>query len=91
MASTQKNVQELKQALDTDKVIIGTDRTIKGLKQGNVVKIFLSENVAENVKDDIEHYASLSKVEVVHLPFPNDELGTVCKKLFSISVVGISR
>lgn len=91
MASTQANVQELKKALDTDKILIGTDRTIKNLKQGAVAKIYLAENVAAHVKNDIEHYAKLSKAEVVMLPFPNDELGAVCKKPFAISVVGLLR
>ena len=91
MASIQKNVQELKQALDTDKVIIGTDRTIKSLKQGNIVRIYLSENVSNDIKDDLEHYAKLSDVEIIELPYPNDEFGTVCKKPFAISVVGILR
>jgi large subunit ribosomal protein L30e len=91
MASTQANIQELKKELNTDKILIGTDRTLKSLKQGNVIKVYLSNNVAEEVKQDIEYYAGLSKVELVSLPFPNDELGAVCKKPFSISVVGLLR
>ena len=42
MASTQANIQELKKELDTDKIIIGTDKTLKSLKQGNVIPYLIN-------------------------------------------------
>ncbi len=83
------NIDEIKKALKEDKAVVGTDRVIKNLKLGNVSKVFLTSNVPEEVKSDIGYYSGLSKSEVVGLDIPNDELGTVCKKPFSISVLGI--
>ena len=40
---------------------------------------------------DIVEYAKLSDVEVVDTAVPNDVLGTLCKKPFPISVIGLRR
>lgn len=80
---------EIKNLLGDDKLVIGTDRSMKNLRQGNVQKVFLSSNCNAETVEDFEHYANMSEVEVEHLEAPNDELGVVCKKPFSISVISI--
>ena len=82
-------MKEIKKLLESDKLIIGKERTMKYLKKGELVKIFLANNVDESSLKDIEYYAGLGKVEVDVLSFSNDELGTFCKKPFSISVMGL--
>ena len=80
---------ELKKLFKSKSLIIGTERTIKSLKKGGIDKVFLSSNCPENVEKDMNYYASLSKAEVVKLHYPNDELGVICKKPFSISVLSL--
>ena len=48
-------------------------------------------HIAQNVENDISHYAKLAKVDVAKLKLPNDELGVLCKKQFLISVLGIAK
>ncbi len=79
----------LKQALTEGKVVIGTQRVLKLLKQGKLKKIYLSSNCPDKVLSDIQYYSKMTKVAVVKLKKPNDELGTFCKKPFSISVLGV--
>ena len=81
------SIIELKKALKGD-VIFGTDRVIKKLKLGKLKKVFLAKNCKEEVKEDILYYAKLAKTEVIELKIPNDEVGMVCRKPFSISVLG---
>ncbi|MBD3248677.1 50S ribosomal protein L30 [Candidatus Woesearchaeota archaeon] len=83
------NIDDIKKALKEEKAVIGTDRVMKKIKLGKISKVFLTSNVPEEVKEDIDHYSELSKAEVVGLDMPNDELGTICKKPFSISILGI--
>lgn len=64
---------------------------MKALKEGNIKKIFLASNVNPQILEDIEYYKELSGVEVVELKESNDELGIVCKKQFSISVIGLKK
>lgn len=83
--------QEIRKASEDKILIIGTDVTVKNLKLGKLKKIFLAQNCEATDKDDIMHYASLNEVEVVELTQANDELGVVCRKPFSISVVSIKK
>jgi large subunit ribosomal protein L30e len=83
------SISEIKTALKEGKVIIGTERTLKNLKLGKVSKIFLTSNCPEDVEEDVKYYSKLAKVEVVKLRQPNDELGALCKKPFSVSVLSV--
>ena len=85
------SISEIKKALKEEKAIIGTERTLKNLKLGKVSKVFLTSNCPASVKEDIKYYSKLAKVEVVQLKQPNDELGALCKKPFSISVLSIAK
>lgn len=82
------NIDDIKKTVKEGKAVIGTDLVIKSLKLAKLSKVFLTLNVPADVKEDIEHYSKLSNVEVISLQVPNDELGTLCKKPFSISVLG---
>ena len=82
---------EIKNAIKKNKLIIGTENTLKSLKLGKLVKIFLSKNCPANIVNDIKHYAKLSATEVVQVDMGNDELGIVCKKPFLISVLSIEK
>lgn len=87
MAKKTIKITDIRTAVKNKKAIIGTKSTIKNLKLGKLSKVYLSSNCSETVKKDILYYAKLAKVEVVELPYPNEELGVLCKKPFSISVL----
>ena len=80
---------EIKKLIKTKNLVIGTERTIKNLKLGKVDKVIISSNCSENVVNDLNYYGALSKAEIVKVSYPNDELGVICKKPFSISVLSI--
>ena len=67
--------------------IVGTQRSLKQLKLGHVEKILVSSNCPQSVEKSINHYANLNGTEVHKLDYPNDELGIICKKAHSISVL----
>ncbi len=83
------SASEIKKMLKSGNIIIGTERTIKNLKLGKVQKVLLSSNCPAGVEEDISYYAGLSGAEAHKLDYPNDELGTICKKPFSISVLAL--
>ena len=80
---------EIKKMLKSSNVVIGTERTMKGLKLGNVQKVLVSSNCPGSVENSINYYAGLSGAEVHKLDYPNDELSVICKKPFSISVLAL--
>ena len=81
-------LKELKKDLGKN-IVIGTERVLKGLKQGKMGRVYLSSNCPDKVKEDIEQYKDLFGAELVQLSFPNDELGHISKKQYHISVLGI--
>ncbi|MBW2993772.1 50S ribosomal protein L30e [Candidatus Woesearchaeota archaeon] len=83
------SIAEIKKALETKKAVIGTNRIIKSLKLGKLKQVFLTSNTPEEIKQTIKYYAKANKIKVVQLKQPNEELGTICKKPFAISVLGI--
>ena len=80
-------LEEIKKLVKEEKLVVGTNATLDNLKNGKAKKIWLASNVSQETKADIMHYAELAKVEVNTLDVPNDELGVVCKKQFSVSVI----
>lgn len=87
VGAVDKDVAEIRKLLKSKSLIIGSERTLKNLKLGKVSKVYVSSNCSEKTEGAIEHYSKLSNTNVVKLKYPNDELGTVCKKPFSISVL----
>jgi large subunit ribosomal protein L30e len=84
-------IDDISKNLQGKKLIIGTDRSIKNLKNGKLKKVFVASNTKSDILADIEHYSKTLGTEFVKLDVKNDELGTLCKKPFSISVIGLLR
>lgn len=83
-------LDEIRNALKNDKVVYGTEKVKKSLKNNSLAKVVLSKDVPDDVKFDLEKYASLVGISVEQLKFTNEELGTFCKRKHLISVLGIS-
>ena len=80
---------EIRKLVQAGNVTIGTERTLKNLKLGKLKTVLMSANCPEKVEKGLLHYSALSSAETVKLNYPNDELGVICKKPFSISVLGV--
>ena len=81
-------MEELKKLIKENKIMIGTNNVMKNLKLGRLKQIYLASNCPEYTKEDIKHYSKLNNVKVNELKENNEELGIMCKKPFSISVIG---
>jgi len=84
-----KDLALIKKLIGTKKLVVGAERTIKALKLSKIEQVYLAVNCSKNVEDDINQYCKLNKIPVIKMEYPNDELGMLCKKPFSISVMGI--
>ena len=83
-----EELKSLKDNLQQGKIIIGTERVMKGVKNGSIKEVFLAKNCPQDVKEDFQHYAKLSGFSVIELGMDNEELGVFCKKNFFIAVLG---
>lgn len=88
MSEDNDHIENIKKLAKSDNIIIGTDKTILALKNGLINKVYLAKNIKDDIKDDIMRYAEISNISMVELNVKNDELGVLCKKPFSISVLG---
>jgi large subunit ribosomal protein L30e len=75
----------LADALKKGKVIVGTDSTLKALKNSKAKEVFLSKNCPEDLKKQIKRYCEISGAKLNELDQTNEELGSACKKPFSIN------
>ncbi len=80
-------MDELRKALKETTISFGTENTIKRIKNANAKKVFLSSNCPESTRKKIEYYSKLGNIGIIQLDIPNDEIGLICKKPFSISVL----
>jgi large subunit ribosomal protein L30e len=80
---------EIRKLLGSDKLVIGSDRCIKLLRQGELKKIMIASNCRADLVEDVTYYSGLTGAELITLDVPNEELGVFCKKPFNISVLGI--
>ncbi|MBW2972946.1 ribosomal L7Ae/L30e/S12e/Gadd45 family protein [Candidatus Woesearchaeota archaeon] len=84
-----KTAAEIRALFADKKLIIGTERTLKMLKQGKLKQVLLAKNCAEKTKKDVMRYSKMTDTAVRELNYPSEELGVICKKLYSISVLGV--
>ena len=79
-------MKEIDEALKQKNLVIGSERVLKLLRADKLKKVLVAKNCKDEVMEEIKRYSS--DVDVVELDVPNDELGVMCKKQFSISVIG---
>jgi len=84
-----KNVSELRKLAESNKLIIGAERTIKSIRLCKVSVVYITKNITETTKETIEKESALAKIKVMPLDYTNEELGVICKKPFRISVLSV--
>lgn len=82
-------IEEIRQKLTNEKLIIGAERTLKALRKNKLEKIWLAKNPKPEIKEEITRYAQINKTTVETLKETNEDLGIVCKKQHAISVISL--
>ena len=86
-----QQTSDVRKLFSEKNLIIGEKNTLKALRAGKLIKIFVSNDCAPSMKSRIERYASLSQVEVSTLVQSAEQVGVLCKKPFSIAVLGLEK
>ena len=79
----------IKEKIKRNKVIIGYKTVIKSLKNTHPELVVIATNIPEDKKKMIELNAKTSKVEIKEYPKDSVDLGLLCGKPFSVSVLAI--
>jgi len=80
---------EIKKVLTSKKLILGKDEVLKNIRKNLMSKVFVASNCPDILMKDLQKYSKMSGFELFETKIPNDELGAVCKKPFSIVVLGL--
>jgi large subunit ribosomal protein L30e len=81
---------ELRLALSTGKVQLGSKAAIRELRRGRAKLAILASNCPEETRDTIENYGKLGEVPIMKHPKNSVDLGTLCGKPFPVSAVVIN-
>jgi ribosomal protein L30E len=84
-------IEDIKKIIVTDKAVIGSNNVMKSLKLGALSKIYIASNCPKKLEGELRYYSELYKTEIVKLDIPNDELGTICQKPYSILILGVMK
>jgi len=82
-------LEDVRNAVKENKVILGSSRAIKYLKLGKVKTIVLANNCPETVRKDLEHYTKLTGIKLEKFDGTAKQLGIFCGKPFSIASLAI--
>jgi large subunit ribosomal protein L30e len=74
-------------AVDTGKVILGSNKSTQAIKLGEGELVVIAANTPKDVKADIETYSKLSEIPVHTFEGSSVELGSICGKPFTVSVL----
>ena len=83
------NLDELKRIIEKEHYIVGGRMTLKLLKKGKISKIFISADCDRNFEDILKNEAENSKIPLTFTGKTKGELGVLCKKPFTVSVLSI--
>jgi large subunit ribosomal protein L30e len=80
---------EIKKLQAEKRLVLGTERALKLVRQGKLAKVYLSSNCPARLKEDLNRYCAMNSIECQELPVANEELAVWCRKPFAISVIGV--
>lgn len=80
--------EEILKAKDADKIVYGGKQALQYIKEGKAKMIIIAENCEQDIKNDINHYASIANIPV-NVYKDSKEIGIFCGKPFTISALAI--
>ncbi len=81
--------RSIRMAVDTGKVVMGSQRSLKLVLTGEPKLVVLSANAPAILRTDLVRYCGKANVPILQYTGSSLELGTVCGKPFPISVMSI--
>ncbi len=70
-------------------LVIGAKSVVSRIRLGGLDSVIVSSNCPVSLKNDILHSSKLSEIPVIDFEDDSSSLGELCKKPFTIAVLGI--
>jgi large subunit ribosomal protein L30e len=82
--------QQLRLALSTGRVQLGSKQTVRELRRGRARMAILSSNCPKEMRESIESYGKLGKIPVWKHEKDSVDLGVLCGKPYPVSAIVIN-
>lgn len=82
-------VRELRTAMSTGKVVLGSKRTIGLCRFGKAKLVIVASNCPRGIREEIEYLCKLSGIPVYVFPGTSWDLGAVCGKPFMVASLAV--
>ena len=83
--------RQIKKAMEEKKDVLGTKRTLASLKKKELKSVIVAESCPEPAKEEVRKSAASCGAEVELVKINGRQLGTVCRKPFSVTVLGLKK
>jgi large subunit ribosomal protein L30e len=80
---------DIRLAVDSGKTAIGMNRVLDSVRENTAKLIVVASKNKESAVQDIERMAKISGIKIVVFEGTSLDLGAVCGKPFSVSVVSV--
>lgn len=82
-------VSDLKKLVTAEKLVLGSERTLKLLRDKKLERVYVSSDCNPETSDQLHYLAGVMEVPVEVVSKTADEIGVICRKPFAVSVVGV--
>lgn len=89
MAKTEDKLSGLRKKVLENKIVKGTNEVRKKLMENQLEKVFISKNCPADIKEELKKICKSTNTEIEETDMTNEELGTVCRRQYSVSVLGV--
>jgi ribosomal protein L30E len=82
---------DIKEAMKSGKLLIGSNCVLKDLKKGGLEALIFASNLPEASRKGIDSQATVSGIEVREFGADSAKLGEACGKPFNVLLIGIKK
>ena len=76
-------------AVDTGKVSFGAESSKTSLLNKQAKLVIIAQNCPEEIKNDVDHYATLSQIPILEYKGSSLDLGAVCGRPHFVAVLTV--
>ena len=82
--------QELRLAISTGRVQLGSKTTIRELRRGRALLVIVSSNIPQESKKTLENFGKLENIPVIQHQKDSVDLGILCGRPYQVSAIVIN-
>ncbi len=82
---------EIKTGLDKGTIVLGENAVIRRIRQSKISKVVLASNCSLKVKEEVVFLCDTSSIACENINLTNIDLGAMCKRSHSVSVLGFTK